>query len=496
MVFPAFLYMLEAGSHMKLQNTQIRAIIRLFVLIDTMLFASFADAEQQVKIDLNSIIHLTFDHNLEILAARYDRDAANLQFELFEKRMSQFTPLLVESEYQLENERFTDPIRNRYDQQASVAVGTRKEFFDGTEIQLLMGQLTEIEDGASDSNAFVDIEVSKPLFGSNQRLERIIERNFEENERLSSNLEFVDLVRELILDNQLLFCEIQEQLSVIESCERAIADLEQLTRDRGTTIPESDRLLIRNEQEDYRADMVEEQSDLGSLFFELGDQLGLEDIDLQREMIGDYQAQISRNQYYLANTPGDLYEQSEAVDVEIKILEIAARNAQLKQKLAAQGRWDIIGTLFSRYEPESSGRNSHHSSEFQLGAAMQLSIIDPKMLLITKRQANAEEMRYVTLIRQRKRSIRNGIRANLSELKALNELLKSLESSKNDKVQLYDIKRASYLNRDESLENLIDARHSLYQTETQIAKIRNNFYERRLALDEVTGLYYQLLSFD
>ncbi len=452
--------------------------------------STLAAQEQPVVINLDSIIRITYQRNLEIQAARFEKDAADLQFNLFEKRLSQFTPFVVEAGYQNRERRF-ERSPNRHIRQGGIAVGSRKEFFDGTEVELFVGSQMEVDISGSDSNPYIDFEISKPLFGSAERLERIIERNFEENEKLSASLDFIDTIRELIFDNQFLYIDIQHDLREIYFTELLINDLQQIVTRMGEGGSANDIFYLENQIEDYRSEILEEQNELESTIFRLLDELGLQPGEAEEIFREPIDFSRTLNGRYFDVSSEDLLNRSIAADVEIRILEIAERNAALKAELARAGKLDIVGKLFSRYDAESIGRGSQREAEFLFGAAIEISRIDPKLLMLTERQAGAEVMQFATLQERRKRRVSSRIESNLAQLNNRREIIEELQTVLYDKKKLFEIEVEEYFQGRETVENLLRSRNSILSTEYQISRNYTSYMTRVALLDEVSGLYYE-----
>ncbi|MBT3480340.1 MAG: hypothetical protein HN457_02765 [Opitutales bacterium] len=83
-------------------------------------------------IDFSSIIQITFEKNLEIAAARINIEDSDYQFRRFDRNLSQFIPLIVETTAERDSESFLDDnerISEDHDE-AATSAGFKKAFFD------------------------------------------------------------------------------------------------------------------------------------------------------------------------------------------------------------------------------------------------------------------------------------------------------------------------------------------------------------------------------
>ena len=137
-------------------------------------------------------MRLVMDNSSRIEAAKHTLESAQYNFKLFESEFTQFSPLIMNSEF-LGNK------NNEYGSETSI--GIQKEFFDGSSIEASLGNSNIWGDGLSDGNIqFIKTEVNFPLFSSNRKLNRIIKRTFEENELFGAQLDYVNTIRGTILN--------------------------------------------------------------------------------------------------------------------------------------------------------------------------------------------------------------------------------------------------------------------------------------------------------
>jgi hypothetical protein len=82
-------------------------------------------------IDFSSIIQITFEKNLKIAAARINIEDSDYQFRRFDRNLSQFIPLIVETTAERDSESFLDDnerISEDHDE-AATSAGFKKAFF-------------------------------------------------------------------------------------------------------------------------------------------------------------------------------------------------------------------------------------------------------------------------------------------------------------------------------------------------------------------------------
>ena len=448
-------------------------------------------------IDFYSIIRITFEKNLEIAAAKYDIEASDYQFRRFERNLSQFVPLIVDTKAGRDSESFLedeDRIREN-DDEASASIGFEKEFFDGKKISAGSGYRRTSDSDGDNAHPFIGGEVKFPLFSSFTTLERVTERNFEENELLNAWLDFIDTVRESISESHEAYVEVEEAAGVTLLIEAAMEDfrtIEELIADRNL---ESDQLQVRDQLQALQSESVDFNGDVDAQLISLMENLGLDDVKLSEirhlELInvGDYYGRR-----YIDADIDEIIREAIESDVEIRVIKVARRNAELKKQLAQKGKWDIFGKVFANYDFEQRGDDRRRRSGYELGIGFSVQRNDPKLLLLSMRQAESEIKRFNAQIQWRERKVNHLIKRKVSQARSIRLLIEELKESRELRHSVFAQKLESYQAGEETMDNLIQSRESLYDTEKDLLERLSDFFEIVIELDVTSGFYFKHLG--
>jgi outer membrane protein TolC len=478
------------------------ALLALFTLMGvlhggTSSAAPEGDADEEVpRVDLGSLVRLTFEHNLRVTAARYDVDATEYQFLRYERNQSQFRPFILESGIarDVESEILdTERLEDREDV-GRVSVGLEKEFFDGTLVGASTGVRKTWYEDESNQNPFVEFAGRFPLFSSFTRLERITERSFEESEMLGAWLDFIETVRDSISDSIQSYFELQIELALQTIAQGAYRDIEGLIDDSSGRAPERDLNQLRDQLQAYQSRLVEQEGDIEAVRIQLLDSIGLTALPLDKITTTDLYSKDFHGSNYLLSTPEDVLERALSNDVELQVMKIARDNARLKVRLAERGKWDIIGRIFGAYDFESTGDNPSRRRGYQAGVAFSIERNDPKLLMLSLKRAQSEERRFTALADYRQRQLENEIDRQLGQALSMRGLTRELKLSRDSRRSVFEEKRTAYLDGDESLDNVIRARGELYSTERDLLESLEDFFVVIVNLDEASGAYFAQLE--
>ncbi|MEZ5275065.1 MAG: TolC family protein [Opitutaceae bacterium] len=470
------------------------------LLIPAVVFADevqLPEAPEELPIvGLDTIVRLTFEHNLKVTAARYDVDASEFQFLRYERNVSQFRPLILESGItrDLESEIIAGDRREEYEDVGRVAVGMEKEFFDGTRIGGSTGYRSTWDQDQTNRNPFVEFAGRFPLFSSFTRLERVTERSFEESEMLGSWLDFIETVRDTISESHQTYFELQSLLAVQSVAQSAYDDIEALLGESQGLKPERDLSQMRDQLQAYQSRLVERKGDIAAKRIELLDRIGLNALPLEKIEVLDLYSDRFHGGQYLASSPAEVLEQALGNDVEMQVMKTARDNARLKISLAERGKWDIIGHIFGSYDFDSHGDNPSRQRAYQAGIAFSIERNDPKLLMLSLRRAQAEERKFTALAKYRERQLENEIDRRFGQATNLRGVVRELKLSRDSRRAVFEEKRSAYLESDESLDNVLRARGELFSTEQDLLDTLDDFFEVIVDLDVASGAYYAQLE--
>lgn len=472
------------------------------VPVGLILFAAAGSAVQPAaaagppQVDVFSVVSLTFEHNLRVTAARFDVEAAEFQFQRFERNLSQFRPLILESalDKTAESAVVNGARQSERDDEGHVSVGMSKEFFDGTSLEANTGMRQTWDADGRNSNPFVRFEVRFPLFSSFTRLERITERSFEESEMLGSWLDFIETVGDAIAESQEDYFDLQNLLALRSLVVAAQADFAALMEEPGVSGRERDVSLVRDQIQAYQSRLVEQDGEIAAAHISLMDRLGLDGLPLSSITTMDLYARDFYGAQYLDESPQELTAAAVETDVEVLVMETARENARLKRRLAERGEWDIVGRLVGGYDFESRGDDSDKRRGYRAGVAFSVERNDPRLLHLSLRRALAEENKYEARIAYRRRQLGNEITRRLGQAASLRSVIREMEASRELRRAVFAEKRQAYLAGNETLDNVIQARGQLFGTERDLLANLSDFFEVVVDLDIATGAYFARLE--
>ncbi len=449
-------------------------------------------------IDFYSIIKITYEKNLEIAAARYEIEETDFQFRRFERNLSQFVPLVVDSQIERESERNLiggNRITQNEDE-ARVTVGVEKEFFDGKKFAAGVGVRATSNDDGENANPFIGGELRFPLFSSVTTLERVTERTFEQNELLEAWLDFIDTVRDEVSDSQEDYIDLQNSIKRLKLAEVTVRDFQNLldeTKIIGTGNGDEIR-QIEDQIQAFLSMTVNQRGNVDIWQIGLLDSLGLDVLPLEKveplEMRGD----DYYGKQYIEKDLEQIITEAIQNDVEIKVLNIARQNAELKKSLAERGKWDIIGKLFGTYDFENRGDNIRRPTGFGVGLGFSVQRTDPKLLRLSLQQAEAEIRKFTADITWRERQVKNLIRRRVSHVRNRRILVNELSVSRELRNSVYLQKLEAFRKGNETMDNLIQSRVSLFETEKEFLEQIAEFFETVVDLDVASGYYFQQLG--
>lgn len=330
-----------------------------------------------IIINADSIIGLVYKHNPEVAAERYGMEAAQYQFKDFERNLSQFTPIIFRSDL---DRRDKSPDEN---QDYSVRVGAKKDFFDGGSIFGGVGHRGGFGDSGSGQSSFIETDITLPLFSSNTTLRRITDRSRQENEMFNTQLVYINTLRALIRRAQFSYFSIvgrQEHIVRRNKCIsdlRSILNLPQARNTRAHGLIESDI----QEVEGYN---LAGKQEINGILFDLRRDIGLESLDIsQINGANVFNFNLFEVEHYgksyLTATLDQLLERARQNDIRIKVLGNARANSMEKKRLAIEGKWDVFLDLDGQLDVASGG-DLQDRNGYVAEAGIRITKIDPTLL--------------------------------------------------------------------------------------------------------------------
>ena len=445
-------------------------------------------------VDVHSIIRLTFENNPDIIAARYELEAAEYQFKDFQRSLSQFTPLLMNSKIERD-------VRHPYENQNyELKVGMEKEYFNGSSVSVGVGhrgELGEYEDDDYDydsgTSEFMDVNVRFPLFGSNTTLRRITQRSREENEMYNARLSYIDTIRNVIRDAQDTYFGLLEIIEQVKVNKKAITDYEDILNIPRVQSNKSDYNLVNTTIKDLKSDILSGMGECSKQMSYVRSSMGIEYLSNDQIDEMDVYAEDYYGISYMSKTLENLKDEAAVNDIRIRVLENAKKNSIEKKLLADKGKWDIFVDLNGRYDFESD-RNYRDDNGYSVGVGFSIQKIDSTLLQYSSRRAEAEIRKYEAEILSQQLNTRTKIDREWNIARDKRELCEELVINLKSRQEVYLQKKEDYVNGKESIDNLITSREEIRQTEMDLLMYLDDFYESITNLNHACGVYFQELG--
>jgi hypothetical protein len=439
------------------------------------------------SINIESLMQLVFDENPEVVSVRYALEVAEFQFKDFVRNLSQFTPFLSRS-FITRNQR-----RNEEEQVYSARVGMEKEFFDGSSIFTGFGHRGHFGDPESGTGQFLETDITFPLFGSYTTLRRITSRSREENELLNARLEYIDEIRDNIMEAQFHYFDL---LTTRENKARRIECIEDykgfLAIPRAQSNP-VERHQIETTIQSEEADILILEETLNHILIYLRFSIGRKELSPSQVNSFDLYSEDYYGKSYLSRTVEQLLTEANLNDINIKVLKNARESSVEKKRLAEEGKWDVFVDLNGRYDINGDGV-LRDDNGYLMSAGLRATKIDPVLLGYSLGRAVAEINEYDALIREQHLQTKNQIDRDWfmakNRRKQYEELLETVESQR----RVYLQKRKDYAEGKESIDNLINYRRELMHTQISLVRNLHIFYWSIVRLDHACGIYFTKLG--
>jgi outer membrane protein TolC len=440
----------------------------------------------------DTIIKIAYERNPRIAAARHKLRSSEYNYKLFESEYSQFIPLIMDSRVQRTSDSSEDNPSGR------LTAGLRKEFFDGSSASLDVGNETQWDSNDGTHNQFIEGQVEFPLFSSNRKLSRVIERTFEENELHNANLDYVEQVREILREAQEEYYDLISRARILNTLRKYKKRLEALPDEPWVRDHPADARQIEDEVNSLDSDIKGLEVTVSSLEIRLQREIGLESLEGFR--IEPVPLGLGESDYY-----GEHYieESTQAVvkramvnDVEIKVLHRVMESAKEKKRLAEQGRWDTFVSIGGQYSYAGFNGDDNPEKGYSVGMGLKVKKFDAKVLDYSRLKAEADIRNVEARIKDRELQTAARIRQEKGEAANRRKQLESLYESLQSRERIYTLKLESYLKGEKSIDNLIQTFRSLLDTEEAYCEAGNRYFDNIRDLDYLCAVYFRKLGIE
>lgn len=452
--------------------------------------ASVFTLSKDSSLTSDSITHLTMNNNISIKAAKYKLESAEHNYNLFESKYTQFSPFNMS----------TGVERGRYNlYEGRTSVGIEKEYFGGGSISADIGSRNIWGDDLPNGNTqFVETKVQFPLFSSNRRLTRIIERTFEENELYSAQLDYVNTIRNNIKGALSQYFDYIPRSQILKMFRVRKEELVQLKASASLSGRSEDRQQLDGEINSLTSRIQGWEIEVQSLMIEMEQKIGIEDIGKYKVyMIGlDFSLGDYFGAFYVSASQDKLLELALENDTELMVLELIRINAFEKKRLAQKGKWDIFLSIKGQYNfnEEIGGRDL--DPYYEVGSEIVVKRFDRSVLLNTIQKSDADILNIDMTMKNRCNIMSAEISQKKIALLIAKDQVLSARKSIGSWEQVCTLKKSGFMKGEETADNYIQAFRSLTGAMQEELDYENDYLDRIRDFDYICGKYFTLLGID
>jgi len=434
------------------------------------------------------IMRLTMDHSARIEAAKYNLKSAEYNFKLFESRYTKFSPFVMRSELSRDED---------HEYESGVRTGVEKDFFDGSSISSGVGAYNTWGENSDEENGqYLYARVNMPLFSSNRKLTRLIERTFEENELYSAQLDYVDDVRDTIKEALEQYYDFIPRSQALEKLRSYKDELVGLKDSDPLKHRDSDRELLDGEVNSLTSRIQGREISVQSLQIEMERWIGVDNFD-------DYSIELIQlafdepdhfGEFYVMAPVEEILKQTMKNDTELMVLELIKTNAQEKKKLAEQGKWDIFLSVEGRYNLNEEVAGASEGNSYSIGTGLTIKRFDRSVLLNTIRKADADISYIDETIKDRRREMASEITRKKMTLLTTRDQVLSSRKTLDSRQKIHSRKKEDFLNGQETADNYVQSFRSLTEAMLDSLHYENEYLDEIRDLDYICGVYFQFLG--
>ncbi len=449
-----------------------------------------ADTSAYTDRSLNprSIMRLTMDYSARIEAAKHQLKSAESNYQLFESEFTQFTPLRFNSEIEGDKSK---------DYESEISVGMAKEFFNGGAVSADVGNSDFWgKDSPDENKQFVRTEVQFPLFSSNRKLTRIINRTFEENELHNAHLDYVNTIRETIRNALETYYDYVPRAKILQGFRHHRHILTELNSSSSLGNRPIARQQIEGEINSLTSTIQGWEIEVRSLLIEMQRWMGTTAFaDYEVEPIDiEFGEEDYFGEYYITAPHDEILRKAIQNDTELRVLELIKENALEKKRLAERGKWDIFLSLEGQYDFRDEIGNADNAPDYTVLTGLSIERFDRSVLYNTIQKAVAD-VRYVeSTMEDRRLETESEITQKKAVLLTRKQQVLSSRKSLQSWQQIHDSKLEKLKGGTETVDNYIQAFRSLTDTMEESLDHENGYLDTIRDFDFICGEYFKFLG--
>ena len=447
-----------------------------------------AETVPDYSLDPESIMSLTMANSARIKAAKNKLESAEFNYKLFESRYTQFSPFKMDSEVQRDRD-------NEYEGQTSV--GVEKEYFDGSSLSASVGTRNIWgESQPNESAQFFETKVQFPLFSSNTKLTRMIERTFEENELYSAQLDYVNAIRDTIKKSLEQYYDYIPRSQILQAHRAYKENLVQLKDSASLNGRAADRQLLEGEINSLTSKIQGWEIEVQSLLIEMERWIGVANFDqFAVDLIGlDFDLPGYFGEFYVMAPFDEILKKTIENDTELMVLELVEINAIEKKRLAQKGKWDMFLTVAGRYNFNERVGGLEPEDYYEVGSGITIKRFDRMVLLNTIRKSDADILYIKRTIEDREIEMSAGITQKKVTLLTTKDRVLSSRISLDSWEQIHELKKGEFIKGTETADIYIQSFRSLMDAMEAALRQENEYLDTVRDFDYICGTYFEHLG--
>jgi len=435
-----------------------------------------------------SIIHLTMEHSARIQAARHQLESAEYNFKLFESRYTQFSPLKMGSKIERDQ-------NSEYE--SELTVGIEKEYFDGSSVSAGVGtRETWGKDVDEDSGQFFRTRIQFPLFSSNRKLTRMIQRTFEENELYSSQLDYVNTIRGTIRNSLREYYDYIPRVQTLERLRAYKKDLVAFRNCEALSDRSDDCQLLDGEINLLTSRIQGWEIKVESLLIGIERWIGVpecekytvDSIDL------DFKKMDYFGEFYVSAPYDEIYKRTIENDTELMVLKLIKINAIEKKHLAHEGKWDIFLTTEGKYNFNEHSDHISQDNYYEVSSGLTVKRFDKWVLRYTIQKADADIFYIDEKMKDRRLAMAADIRQKKVALLTTKKQVLSSRKSFESWEEIHRLKRESFLQETATTEDYLQSFRSMVNAMADRLDYENEYFDTIRDFDYICGTYFKALG--
>ncbi len=449
-------------------------------------------------LNLEVIVRLIYTHNPSVRAAREEMTAARHGLAEFRANLSRLEPF---TEVRSDLSQFPNR-RDAFGNSVETVVGVKKETFDGAVLSTEVGaayshfnfspRLTGGSTVESGGGALVRTRLEKPFFGSRRRQDRIIAQAYQDSTARKAQLDYLKSYSAVVENALEYYNEAIYYDRLIDIYQRYAADLTALSRD--PRLKPQDRARVESVESSaqatlniYRTRWHEDREILRAY-------LALRPSQDFQIPVPEYHLSILARGTDQPDRLHQLLQKARENNPTFTVLQDARGNAELQRQRALQGRYDVTAFLEGTTFPVGSQTYDDRFQGWTVGGGFNVRLNDRRVLEATRQKAEAEIRQFEAQIEAEELLVRRRVTTETQSVLENDRNRGQILELVRQKAEEFRIRQGAYFANALNIDQLVDTRSGLANSESVLASNLYNSANRESRLYLATGSAYELVG--